>query len=110
MVFDEAESTFATGEALNVAARLQQRIANAARTARSASSSCACGIPNAASTASPANFSTMPPWAVTHCVTWSKKLLTRRRTTSGSALVTSEVESTRSTNSTVASLRSIARE
>ena len=33
----------------------------AARTARSASSSCACGMPNAAITASPANFSTMPP-------------------------------------------------
>ena len=32
------------------------------RTARSASSSCVCGTPNAAITASPANFSTVPPW------------------------------------------------
>ena len=34
---------------------------NAARTARSASSSCAWGTPKAAMTASPANFSTVPP-------------------------------------------------
>ena len=32
-----------------------------ARTARSASSSCAVGTPNTATTASPANFSTVPP-------------------------------------------------
>ena len=37
------------------------RISSAARTARSESSSCACGIPKAAITASPANFSTVPP-------------------------------------------------
>ena len=34
----------------------------AARTARSASSSCRCGRPNTAITASPMNFSTVPPW------------------------------------------------
>src|SRR5215217_335700 len=39
--------------------------------------------------------------------TWSKNRVTRRRTTSGSLAETSEVESTRSTNRTVASLRSI---
>ena len=36
-------------------------IATAARTARSASSSCAVGTPKTARTASPANFSTVPP-------------------------------------------------
>ena len=39
--------------------RLQDR--NPARTARSASSSCATGAPNTAMTASPMNFSTVPP-------------------------------------------------
>ena len=34
----------------------------AARTARSASSSCETGIPKTAMTASPTNFSTVPPW------------------------------------------------
>jgi len=37
------------------------RIPIPARMARSASSSCACATPKAASTASPANFSTIPP-------------------------------------------------
>ncbi len=83
------------------------RIASAARAARRASSSCAWGTPNAAITASPANFSTMPPCCSTHPETISKKRVTRRRTTSGSAPVTSRVESTMSTNSTDASLRSM---
>ena len=39
----------------------QSRIASAARTARSGSSSCATGAPNSAITASPMNFSTVPP-------------------------------------------------
>ena len=39
----------------------QSRMASAARTARSASSSCATGAPNRAMTASPMNFSTVPP-------------------------------------------------
>ena len=34
---------------------------SAARTARSASSSCAVGVPQTAITASPMNFSTVPP-------------------------------------------------
>ena len=38
------------------------RISHAARTARSASSSCATGTPKTAITASPMNFSTVPPW------------------------------------------------
>ena len=82
------------------------RMPSAARTARSASSSCACGTPNAAMTASPANFSTMPPCCWMHCDACSKNRSTRRRTISGSVLETRPVESTRSTNKTVASLRS----
>ena len=42
--------------------RAQSRIARAARTARSGSSSCASGAPKSAITASPMNFSTVPPW------------------------------------------------
>ena len=41
-------------------ARSASRTASAARTARSGSSSCACGMPKTASTASPANFSVVP--------------------------------------------------
>ena len=41
--------------------RQPRRISRAARTARSASSSCEVGIPNAPTTASPMNFSTVPP-------------------------------------------------
>jgi hypothetical protein len=41
------------------------RISDAARNARSASSSCAAGTPNTAITASPMNFSTVPPWRST---------------------------------------------
>ena len=78
----------------------------AARTARSASSSCAVGTPKTATTASPANFSTVPPYAAMCPAARSKNPVTRRRTISGSLPETSAVESTRSTNSAVASLRS----
>ena len=57
-------------------------------------------------TASPANFSTMPPCEITHSETLAKNCVTRRRTTSGSARATRRVESTMSTNRTDASLRS----
>ena len=40
---------------------IASRILSPARTARSASSSCATGAPNTAITASPTNFSTVPP-------------------------------------------------
>ena len=40
----------------------RERMAAAARTARSASSSCKAGTPNTAMTSSPMNFSTVPPW------------------------------------------------
>src|SRR3990170_2315234 len=85
----------------------ESRMARAARVARCASSSCACGTPNAARTASPANFSTIPPCWATQRETVSKNWFTRRRTTSGSAPVTRPVESTMSTNRTVASFRSM---
>ena len=37
-----------------------------ARTARSGSSSCAAGTPKTPTTASPMNFSTVPPWRLDH--------------------------------------------
>ena len=40
---------------------IASRMRRPARTARSASSSCATGAPNTAITASPMNFSTVPP-------------------------------------------------
>ena len=43
------------------ASRATSRIASAARTARSGSSSCTTGAPKTATTASPMNFSTVPP-------------------------------------------------
>jgi hypothetical protein len=42
-------------------------IVSAARTARSGSSSCDWGTPNTAITASPMNFSTVPPNAAAAC-------------------------------------------
>ena len=62
------------------------RIANAALTARSGSSSWACGKPKTAITASPLNFSTVPPRASISRVASSKILATSPRTTSGSSL------------------------
>ena len=41
---------------------MADRISTAARTARTPSSSCTTGIPNTAMTASPTNFSIVPPW------------------------------------------------
>ena len=52
---------FLSNSSLSFASR--SRISMAARTARSASSSCKTGMPNTAMTASPMNFSTVPPWA-----------------------------------------------
>ncbi len=45
--------------------RTRSRISRAADRARPASSSCATGSPNTAMTASPMNFSSVPPWAAT---------------------------------------------
>jgi hypothetical protein len=49
--------------------RVRSSIWKPARTARSASSSWASGTPNAAMTASPANFSTVPPCEMMQCET-----------------------------------------
>ena len=46
---------------LRSAPSIASRIRNPARTARSGSSSCATGAPKTAITASPTNFSTVPP-------------------------------------------------
>ena len=81
-------------------------IRSALKTARCASSSCATGAPYTAITASPMNFSTVPPnrsisrrtraWYVAR-VSW---------TSSGSARSKREVNSTRSQNKIVTTLRS----
>ena len=60
-------------------------------------------------TASPANFSTVPPCRSMQRATPSKKFVTRLRVISGSWAASSSVEATRSANSTVASFRSMAK-
>jgi hypothetical protein len=86
--------------------RTQSRMTSAARTARSGSSSCATGAPNSGTTASPMNFSTVPP---------KRSSSERRRwwygassarTSSGSICSAREVKPTRSANRTVTTLRS----
>ena len=81
-------------------------IARPARTARSASSSCATGAPNTAITASPMNFSTVPPklsntW---RRVAWNGASVPRTSSTSSCSLRL--VNPTRSANSTETTLRS----
>ena len=78
-----------------------------ARSRAGASSSCACGTPNAAMTASPANFSTMPPCCDDAVRDRLEELASRGAARPPGRLpVTSRVESTMSTNRTEASLRS----
>ena len=67
--------------------RIQSRIASAARTARSASSSCATGAPNSAITASPMNFSTVPPKRSSSSRTRAWYGRSSERTSSGSMLL-----------------------
>ncbi len=81
------------------------RISAAARTARSASSSCSSGTPNTAITASPMNFSTVPPWCSTITFMRSKYAASTARCRSGSSCSPSAVEPTTSQNSTVTTLR-----
>ena len=64
----------------------------AARTARSASSSCSCGMPNTAITASPMNFSTEPPWRSSAVRIASKYRPMTLRIDSGSRRSPSSVE------------------
>ena len=80
-------------------------ISAAARTARSASSSCETGIPKTAMTASPTNFSTVPPWRSMIARRSSKYRRMRARSASGSVDSPSAVEPTRSQKRTVTTLR-----
>src|SRR5262249_36126138 len=66
----------------------------------------ALGTPNTASTASPTNFSTVPPCSVRVDLATSKNGARRPRSSSGSRSVASRVEPTRSANTIVASFRS----
>ena len=79
---------------------------SAARTARSGSSSCDWGTPNTAITASPMNFSTVPPNAAAACDSSLYTSASSARRCSASTRIASSVEPARSANSTVASLRS----
>ncbi len=81
------------------------RISTAARTARSASSSWALGIPKTAITASPMNFSTVPPWKVITRSARRKAVSISSRSGSGSRCSPSSVDPTTSAKSTVTSLR-----
>ena len=81
------------------------RISTAARHARSASSSCATGTPNTAITASPMNFSTVPPCDSTIPRIRSKYRASSARNASGSVDSPSAVDPVTSQNSTVTVFR-----
>src|SRR6266705_7980 len=80
----------------------------AARTARSASSSLATGVPHTAMRASPMNFSTVPPYREITVRQLSKYRDSRSRTSSESRDSESAVKPTRSANSTETRRRSVA--
>ena len=77
-----------------------------ARTARSASSSRATGAPHTAMTASPMNFSIVPPYRPITSEARSKYRVRSSRTSSASRPSENVVNPTRSTNSTLTSRRS----
>ena len=81
---------------------------SAARTARSASSSVAVGVPHTAITASPMNFSTVPPYSSIRRRQMSKYRERSSRTSSASRDSESGVNPTRSANSTETRRRSAA--
>src|SRR5829696_8804395 len=81
------------------------RISTAARNARSASSSRTTGTPNTAITASPMNFSTLPPCRSTIAFIRSKYRASSARSRSGSSISPRAVEPARSQNRTVTVLR-----
>ena len=62
-------------------------ISSAARTARSASSSCATGVPHTAITASPMNFSTTPPWRAPRRTRCRSSCASTARTSSASRVL-----------------------
>src|SRR5262245_897416 len=83
----------------------RSRICEAARTARSASSSCTVGTPNTAMTASPMNFSTVPPWlSIAERISSKYRDMTPRRD-SGSRRSPSAVDPVTSANRTVTVFR-----
>src|SRR5438093_1101360 len=84
----------------------QSRIATAARTARSASSSCAAGAPKSAITASPMNFSTVPPKRSSSYRSRSWYGRSIASTSSGSSCSARAVKPTRSAKRTVTTFRS----
>ena len=102
-------STAKRGRRVSFNPRTPSRIANAHRTARSASSSCTRGTPKTATTASPANFSTLPPNSATSACIRSKNARWTLWRSSGSSRSPSCVEPTTSQNSAVTSFRSGAR-
>ncbi len=83
-----------------------RRIPSAAARARRASSSRTTGTPNTAMTASPMNFSGVPPRATIWALIASKYRRVTVRRVSGSSTPDRAVEPTRSQNSTVTGLRS----
>jgi hypothetical protein len=85
---------------------IQSRIANAARTARSGSSSRVTGAPNSAITASPMNFSTVPPQRSSSSRRRSWYGLRMSATSSGSSCSEVAVNPTRSAKRTVMTFRS----
>src|SRR6266498_2262820 len=85
---------------------MARSMANAHRTARSGSSSWTMGAPNTATTASPMNFSTVPPWRSMARRSRVKYELRVARTSSGSERSERVVKPTRSQKSTVTTLRS----
>ncbi len=82
------------------------RMPSAAASARRASSSRTTGTPNTAITASPMNFSGVPPCATIRSLIASKYRSVTVRRVSGSSTPDSAVEPTRSQKSTVTGLRS----
>jgi hypothetical protein len=60
-VFTPTRTDSASDASWRFNSSIRSSTASPARTARSASSSCAAGAPNTAITASPMNFSTVPP-------------------------------------------------
>src|SRR5215217_6952877 len=82
-------------------------ISTEARMARSASSSCTTGMPNTAMTASPMNFSTVPPCRSRTRRVVRKKRDTTCRTVSGSRRSPSSVEPAMSAKTTVTVLRAL---
>jgi hypothetical protein len=81
------------------------RASTAARAARSASSSDATGIPNTAITASPMNFSTVPPCRSSTRDTTSNQRPRIRRRSSASSVSPRCVDPAMSVNRTVTVLR-----